>query len=790
LASPTARTGTSSSPPAWTLNGDYTVRAVIANGLNELRLNGALLGGLAQGFATFTPHPSLPLSAGDIPSWAAGATTYFIAETGLTISSTSGQSATLDFAAAQRPLALEVLAPAPGLSTPWSTATGETWTLTVTFHISPYPDLHALAPFFDRYGQSVQASWPGKIATDDDLRTAAADENTRLDEWGAPSGFDEYGGLLDSGWTRQPTGFYRLAQRNGMWWLVTPAGNPCFYLGADTAPDLTTYTPFSGRQYLFAELPPDAPRAADIWGENNGTAYISFGAVNLLRKYGADWRNLATGNAARRLRVWGFSGIGKWGSDAGGLPILPVLGRWNVPNIARHPDIFDPAVRTTFRNVLASQILPRSTDPKVVGWSLGNEYDEIISAAEIADILNLPATVPARQALYNEALANLYAGNAAAMAAAWLVAPPASDIEHLRRYYATEYYKFVYQTVKDLDPNHLYFGFWIVPGWWENEQDWRLIAPYCDAIGYDRYSDEFADATLDRLMRETAKPVLLGEFSFPATYRLLRGFRAYGTNAVDDAESGTKYARWLQDAWRNPFCVGAAWFEYRDEPVSGRGPGAGPDLVYGEDFAFGLVDVGDRPKWDLVERVRTANLEAARARLAFVLPVLTAAVNAATLAPGPLAPGSLMAVSGTSLDGATLRLGGYDVPTLYTSSTLIYGQVPWDLAGQTTAQLTVSNGNAIDVALAQFAPGLFVALEIGDSVSLYATGLGPVRDNLTVATPIVTVGGVPAEVTFSGLEPEWIGLYRVDFRPPPAASGPLRLQIGGVPSNEKSVSLN
>jgi len=62
------------------------------------------------------------------------------------------------------------------------------------------------------------------------------------------------------------------------------------------------------------------------------------------------------------------------------------------------------------------------------------------------------------------------------------------------------------------------------------------------------------------------------------------------------------------------------WFQYRDQPLTGRGPGSGPNLVYGEHYAFGIVDGTDRPKWDLVERMRAANLAAANARWALTEP--------------------------------------------------------------------------------------------------------------------------------------------------------------------------
>ena len=79
---------------------------------------------------------------------------------------------------------------------------------------------------------------------------------------------------------------------------------------------------------------------------------------------------------------------------------------------------------------------------------------------------------------------------------------PPQDIEKLRRFYADRYYGFIYETVKEIDPNHLYLGFWITVGWWENEEDWRLIARHCDVIGYDRYRNVYGGDPLMRLEEE------------------------------------------------------------------------------------------------------------------------------------------------------------------------------------------------------------------------------------------------------------------------------------------------
>jgi hypothetical protein len=145
-----------------------------------------------------------------------------------------------------------------------------------------------------------------------------------------------------------------------------------------------------------------------------------------------------------------------------------------------------------------------------------------------------------------------------------------------------------------------------------NDEDWNLIAPNVDVIGFDRYADW---AGIENLLARFDKPVLLGEFSFPAWYGGERGFGRYSIFTETDADSGDRYSKLLDDASRCPQCVGTMWFQYRDEPITGRGPATDSSVAAGEHFAFGLVDALDLPKLDLVKRVRAANLRANRVRL-------------------------------------------------------------------------------------------------------------------------------------------------------------------------------
>ena len=600
--------------PAWQCGHDYQVHAIIAPGHAELWLDGQKIKEADQ---ALLPDPGGTLTAGLIPEWAGVPAEYLLLERSCSLTAQGEKVRAVPLTdMTTLPLALTLFEPQAPTEIPFTVDLTRTLTVDVTFRIVARPaDLRPLAPFVDRYGQPVAAHYPGKVASDAQLKAAARDETHRTAQWAPPAGLDAYGGNTRAGWHGPATGYYRTVQKDGYWWLLTPLGSPCFYTGLCTAPALAwDKTPTTGREWIWEALPPRTGAAAaawakNSWGEGGDVDYFAPHAANMLRKYGPDWQTSERARTAHRLQSWGFSGLGKWCDPLPTVPNLPVLDLSGIPKLARHADIFDPAIQGAIRARLEKEIRPRRTDPTIVGWSIGNEYDEIITAQEVKDILAMPEGVPARSALLDEARAHLAARDPAKLSDA--------DVEHLRRFYADSYYDFLYRTVKTADPNHLYLGFWIVPGWWVSDEDWRLIARHCDVIGYDNYSPAFAPPVLARLLRETDKPALCGEFSFPPTYNGARGFGVYGqAHAVDDADAGRQYGRWVGEAARNPACVGVCWFQYRDEPVTGRGPGHGPALVYGEHYAFGLVDVTDTPKWDLVAPVRAENLAASGQRLA------------------------------------------------------------------------------------------------------------------------------------------------------------------------------
>lgn len=213
-------------------------------------------------------------------------------------------------------------------------------------------------------------------------------------------------------------------------------------------------------------------------------------------------------------------------------------------------------------------------------------------------------------------------------------------------------------------------------------------------------------------------------------------------------------------------------------------------------------------------------------------------VNAASFSAGAVAPGSLVSIFGvftgaaaelstltpwpTTLAGLSVKFNGISAPLYYASAKQINAQVPWELAGQTQASVTVSLNGEIspvqNVALNPSAPGLFYsgtaqgiitdaqsyeiispsnpALPGVSYLTIYCTGLGAVTNqprtgevapasplSTTTTVPSITIGGVPANVEFAGLSPGFIGLYQVNVKLPAGVptgdSVPLVLTLGG-----------
>jgi hypothetical protein len=619
----------------------YSIKAVVGSGSVELWVDGVLcekVGG------RFVPDAA-PLKMNLISSEFPGPADHIFVPISMKI--TSGKKIVHDFVftSGQREIPNILLVPYTSDAChelEFKPTPGDSLVIETKIKIIKQEKIQKFAPFVDKYFQWRYGDWPGKIKTDDDLKKRAIEEKEILKKWGMPKGFDRFGGSLNAGWKEKPTGFFRLARENGFYWLITPEGNPCFYIGlcgVGTDADLRwPPTPISGREDFFEWLPPKTGEFAeawmlDAWGAK-GNDHVLPITCNIIRKYGPEWRREKSNITFQRMKTWGFSGGGKWARqnpDPITFSWMPVLNGGDTPSLVRHPDVFDPKVREIFEKNLREQCEGYRKNPWLVGLSYGNEDSQMIFAEEIKTIMAMKPAPPAKKAFVDFALGTIYKGNLADLSKAWKIPNPKSvddvyaaagqipdkDLDELRLHYTDRYHGFIYQTIKKHDPNHLYFGSWI-PGWrviWGYTKDWYVMAKHCDVLGYDHYDMDFLRPEFKPLVETAKKPILCGEFGWAPFYKGQRGYAGWHWQIDSDAEVGKLYQKWITDAAQNPYCVGNFLFEHHDESCLGRGPGKGRELQYGEALAWGIIETTDTPKWDMVKAVREINLKAAQLRL-------------------------------------------------------------------------------------------------------------------------------------------------------------------------------
>jgi uncharacterized protein (TIGR03437 family) len=219
-------------------------------------------------------------------------------------------------------------------------------------------------------------------------------------------------------------------------------------------------------------------------------------------------------------------------------------------------------------------------------------------------------------------------------------------------------------------------------------------------------------------------------------------------------------------------------------------------------------------------------------------------VSAASYATGAAAPGEIVSIFGTGLGPAIGATGGFDAngrlttsladvtvtfnnvraPLFFARADQINAQVPFDVAGQTGANVVVSyllvSSPVINVPLAAARPGVFVwpdgsnrgiilnqdnnlndannRAPRGSVVTVFATGQGALNPPIATGAPApasplsqaqnvtASIGGQLARVLFAGMTPGFVGLFQVNLEVPAAAptgtAVPIVITVGNIGS--------
>jgi hypothetical protein len=338
-----------------------------------------------------------------------------------------------------------------------------------------------------------------------------------------------------------------------------------------------------------------------------------------------------------RLQAWGFNTIGNWSAPALGLAdrvpyTLPLSIVGDYASISTGsdwwggmPDPFDPRFAMATERAVAIAARDHRDDPWLMGYFADNELawagpgDDPKSRYALAyGTLRMTTDVPAKRAFLKQ-LRDKYR-NQAGLSKAWGIDLPAwelmedpgfepplpspeypeieADFKYFQKVFADTYFKTISDSLKWHAPNHLLLGgrFAI-----NTPEAVESCAQYCDVLSFNMYTLKPQDGYDFAKLRALDKPVLITEFNFGSKDR--GPFWGGVTELSKEEDRGPAYANFLKQAVAEPSIVGVHWFQYLDQPVTGR-------LQDGENGHFGLVGITDVPFQGFVDSVRKSNLQA------------------------------------------------------------------------------------------------------------------------------------------------------------------------------------
>ena len=404
-------------------------------------------------------------------------------------------------------------------------------------------------PVLDEFNQWAHVDYPRKIKSRAQLDQELAAEEQAFGS-GADFGYCELGGYKST--QAKATGFFRVEQIDGVWWFVDPHGH--LFLSTSVNGAGGGIGPRGPRDGPPPVLTPEQAASAK--------------------------RNL------RRLDAWGMNTGGQ------GRPSIVML-RWPQTPATTFLGVADVYAEEFARGIdqsASTQCSAHKDDSLVIGYFIGNEPPWGDREPEVVDLI-LAGPDTATKAKLKEFLAQ-------------------GDTPKRRKQFVIaafeKYLDLVCAAIRKYDPNHLNLG--IRFGGKPADEVLRTARAF-DVCSINVYEYE-PTKQLERSYRLNGRPILIGEFHMGVPEN---GLGSGLVQVKDQTERGIGYRYYVEQALSLPYCLGAHWFAWRDEPVLGR--------MDGENYNLGFVDATDRPYPELVEAAKATHKRLIEIHSGKVLPV-------------------------------------------------------------------------------------------------------------------------------------------------------------------------
>ncbi len=472
-------------------------------------------------------------------------------------------------------------------------------------------------PIVDEFGQWIIRDWPGKIQNQEQLAGQLNEFYSRVKTAVFPEEWSQYGGWKAKKF--KATGFFRKEHDGNRWWLVDPEGYGFFSLGVDVIrPD--AFGPVTGMEDLHKWLPEKESEFTPARNSRGNYETVSFLTANLIRVFGENWQTKWQQLTKGFLIQTGFNTIGNWSDmefiKSARMPyVLPLSGfpTTEVKLYRDFPDVFSDEFKQASKKY-AQQMENLKDDPYLVGYFLRNEPlwafgDNIIASEMLATDINSFT----RKALVDW-LGKSYTNNIKKLNKTWntqfdsfqiLETSPLfdaasfskqaeSDLRQFSGIMVDEYIKQPSLAVKRIDPGHMNLG--IRYAGISSDLCYRG-GEYFDVFSINSYTDQPDAKTINEIVKQSGKPVMIGEFHHGA---IDMGLPSTGIRGVaSQKDRGIAYRYYIEQGAVLPGLVGMHFFQLNDQPVLGR--------YDGENYNIGLVNICNLPYAELVKAVTTTN---------------------------------------------------------------------------------------------------------------------------------------------------------------------------------------
>jgi len=434
-------------------------------------------------------------------------------------------------------------------------------------------------PLVDEFGQWNLGTFDGKINTLDQLLSEWKKEDQEVVST-KDFNYSKFGGYLN---TRvKGTGFFRTEKIDERWWFVDPEGYLFLSVGVDCV------SPGGGgnavnidkRRNLFKVLPPEN------FGFNPARPNsASFGTWNLYRRYGEEYQIKSRENVIKRMDKWGLNTIANWSSTdviklnkkAFMIQIRTVGGDASVMGLT---DVYTPDFSAKMDAACKAAIEQYKDNQWLIGYFLGNEPSWVDQEPRLCDIiLALKEDKPLKKELQKF----LAAGDT-----------PERRKEFIFNTFRT-FIESVNKSIKRYDPNHLNLGmrFGHIPG----DEILTICKSMFDVFSFNSYDLSPNEELMNKISTKIDLPMIIGEYHFGTVDR---GMAQSLWQVNSQQERGVAYRYYTERAFSHPGLIGAAYFQWCDQDLTGRGND-------GENYNCGLVDVTDRPyKFQVEAMMETA----------------------------------------------------------------------------------------------------------------------------------------------------------------------------------------